>query len=1108
MRSCVRDLEWRRAHEGELAGAVTRSRARCGHCGKLLAATHRFCPKCGTPVGTALPPTVAVGPSLQVRTTRADALEEQRKVVTVMFVDLAGSTAAAERLDPEEWRRVLQRYFAVLAKEIDRFGGTIDKYIGDAVMAVFGAPIAREDDPHRAVSAALAIKADIAQENAALERQYKVRLNLRIGINSGEVIAGLLEGGVEGAYTVTGDTVNTAQRLESAAPPNEILVGEATYQLTRRAFVFDPVPPLTLKGKKEPVPAYLVAFRERRAVPREARPPFVGRGAELELLRQFFAEASAGRGQIVHVHGEAGMGKSRLMQEFLASLPQDVTRLWPRCTSYESETPYALVADFIRRAFSVQRGEQEPVAAAMLADGLAALKLPARDAVVSVFLEVLGYGARSGLDPEKKRRLLGSVLRRFVESPSRRGTLVVVAEDVHWMDAASASLLTEILPALAALPCLFLSTSRDAPTAWPATTLPLEPLGEGAATEMLDRVSPVALDPATRSTVLTRTAGNPFFIEELVRSLSGRAAGTVPATIQELLQARLDRLSPAAKRLAQRAAIVGRIFSTRLLAELVPGETLEQALTELEAEGFIAERAVVPERVYIFRHALTQEAAYQVQLIAQRKTLHGNVGAAIEALYAGRLEEFVDVLALHYGRSDVDPKARTYLLLAAQRAQRLYAGDEALHYFRQTLERSGDDREVRFAAREGIGDVERFAGRYAEALESYAQSMAELGLDERIRRSRMRRKTGAIRQLQGDRGAALEELDAALAELPGDADRERAAVLIEVGLVRWLEGRFDEAVGHLTEGVALAERADAQELRADALKHLGTVYVLRGEVATALEHYERSLATYESIEARVDQANVLNNIGIVRRRQGAYAEAVSAHERALAIRASVGDPLGIGTTHCNLGDLYRSLGDLDRAGSEYRAALEVWSSIGYAIGVNLAHVGLGVAAVESGDAPGGREQLLAAHAEWERLGSRTYVSETQRYIALSYLGDDPHAALEWAERSVAAARDLHEANYEGAALLLVGRARAALGDVMGAVEALERSAAILRGTPERQELGRTLLDLGLSYRALEGDDPRRAESEALIAEARAIFEQLGAVADLRRHGEIVTAAGR
>src|SRR6266545_110521 len=424
-------------------------RLRCAACGGSLRPTHRFCPNCGSPVAAASAlapsptPTMALpaaprgstagGPSLQIVDEPFLDLSENRRLVTVLFADLSGSTTLGERLDPEDLRRILASYFGVLSRHVQRHGGTVDKYIGDAIMAVYGAPVAHEDDAARAVSTALAMQGAIARLNDDLEREYGARLALRIGINTGEVVAGLLSGDVHGAYTVVGDTVNTAQRFESNAPLGGILVSETTWRLTRRSFDFEAIPPLTLKGKAEPQPAHRVLRRRHEEVELPST-PLIGRQAELERLRSAQLSADEGRGRLLHVVGDAGVGKSRLIHEFRSGLRSHMRQLVGRCVSFETDRPFALIARLLRQAVRLQPGDDAAAARAAIEWAITAMGGAPEKGVTALLLDVLGYGENSAVDPHTRRRVLLSTMRRLLGAFAQRTSLLVVAEDTHWAD--------------------------------------------------------------------------------------------------------------------------------------------------------------------------------------------------------------------------------------------------------------------------------------------------------------------------------------------------------------------------------------------------------------------------------------------------------------------------------------------------------------------------------------------------------------------------------------------------------------------------------------------------------------------------------------------------
>jgi adenylate cyclase len=1037
--------------------------------------------------------TLPTSASLQVNADQNHVLAEERKVVTVMFADISSSEPLGAKLDPARLRTVLGAYFGVLARAIQRYGGTVDKYIGDAVMAVFGAPVSHEDDGVRAIRAALAIQHSAQSLNETLEKTYGIQIAIRIGVNTGEVVAGLLPGEVL-AYTVTGDAVNTAQRIESAAPPGGVLVSESTLSLARNTFVFETVPPLTLKGKSEPVAVYRVLGPERRASPRGG-PKIVGRERELALLFAHYREALASRGQVVHVHGEAGVGKTRLIAELLSGLPPGTARLRARASSYEQSTPYALVAELVRRMLAISATDDERTARAALA---ANDDLASSEAAVTLLLELLGYEVRSLLDPAGKRRLIVSLLREALNRRTALAPLVVVIEDMHWRDASSADVLAEVTAAVRPLRCLFVSTSREASdVTWSTEIIALDALPAAAASELVDRLSPTPLDDATRILILERTAGNPFFIQEVVRSVRPGKELTVPATVQDLLEARLDALEASPRHVAQGAAVIGRTFATRVLERVTPDEDLDPALGTLEREHFVG-RIAMAEPTYSFAHALVQEVAYRTQLIAHRRKAHVVVGDAYTDLFGERIEEFIDTLAFHYRHGDDDPKAVTWLIRAGRRAQRLYANAEALDYFRAGIDRSGADPASRAESHEAVGDVHRVTGRYDEALDAYAQAMQMRAENDVVEQARIRRKTGLVQQLRGKAEEALETFADVLVRLPAEAMGERVRTLLNIADLQFRNGKADLAIEQLHGALADAERSGDGEALAEALKQLGTIHGYKGELGRALEYQEQSLAAYVRLGDVLGEANVHNNIGRTERRRSRHEAALAAYDRALAIRQRIGDQLGRVHSHGNIAEIYFLRGQLDEAERNYRSAVELSESIGYSFGVSASRVGLGATKIARGDAETGVTELMSAISEFERAGQRTYIVEALRDLTDGYVATKSPLALAAAERGVALARELALPELIAIALQALGSARLAAGDLGGAVEALEEARDALAHGEDRHELGRTLALLARVYSRLPASDERRAQADALRDQARTIFEELGAALDLRR----------
>jgi class 3 adenylate cyclase/tetratricopeptide (TPR) repeat protein len=989
--------------------------------------------------------------SLQVAGQREDILQEERKLVTVLFADVL----VQGRLTADATRPVLNAYFGDVAREIQRYGGTIDKYIGDAVMAVFGAPVAHEDDGARAISAGLGIQAALARRNTELERDHGVTLAARVGVNTGEVVAGMLAGEVV-AYTVTGDAVNTAQRIESAAQPGELLVSEPTRDLARHAFVYEAVAPLTLKGKAQPVPAFRVVGREQRASAREGM-PLVGRNEEMSFLKALLAEALAGKGRAVHVFGEPGVGKTRLIGELLTSMPREAARVRARSASYETETPYALVADVLRRLVGLQPADDETAGRAALAAALADMAEDERSVAVAVLLEALGHAAVSLLTPEAKRRLIVAQVRALLERLAGGG-LAVVLEDVHWIDPVSADVLGQVVAAIPAFACLVISTSRGADVPWTAERMELQPLAETSATTMIDRLAP-SLDERSRALVLERTAGNPFFIEEVVAAMAADRTATVPLTVQDLLESRLDALERQPRLVAQRASVIGRSFWTRVLARVTPDPEIDAPLATLEQERFVEPRERVPERTYVFRHALVQEVVYRTQLIAQRKRAHVSVGDAYGDLYGERLDDFVDVLAYHYGRGDDDPKALTWLSRAGDRARSLYANEEAIAYYRSALERAPDGEGPLEAGSllERIGDVQLVVGRYDDAVATFDDARAHIARPARTTDARLHRKVAQVRRAQRAFDVALETFTRARDALGDEENAELAWIEFGVGRLHLLRGDYPSARAHTERGIRVAERIGDEMIVAEGLLQSGIAATRVGDAREAVRLYRGARDIYEKLEHLEAIGAVRINLGVALTRLARYEEARTELEGGLHIWRRIGNPLRVGDCWNDLGDVHRLAGRPLEAVTAYQSAIDTWSAIGQEEFVAVAMIGLGDALVRAGRPGEGKRELEEALRRYEALGTTPYHSELYRFLADAELAlGHTDAAAAAADRAIEHARAKGARHHEASAQRVQARVALAHGDPTRARELLEASRATLEELGEAGELALTL----------------------------------------------------
>ena len=714
--------------------------------------------------------------------------EEERKLVTVVFADLIGSTALAERLDAEELRAILTRFFNALAEVIHQFGGTVDKYAGDAVMAVFGAPSAHEDDAERAIGAALGMQEAVARLNAELERERVIRLDLRVGVNTGAVVAGAIAPAVQAAYTVVGDTVNTAQRLQSIAEPGAVVVGHTTRRLAEGAYRFDELEAVRVKGKAQPLRAYRVAGpRSRVTGPATLRSPLVGRGAELAALVEAVDAVRRGDGRIALVTGEAGIGKSRIIAEARRARDDGTVRgLEGRAVPIAQRISYRPFVEVVRQDAGIVEDEPETASWEKLERRARALFAADADQVLPFLGPLAGLPLRDALaerirylDAQAMGLQIFATARRYVSRLAAERPLVLVFDDWHWADESSAQLLEHLLPLVETEPLGLCIASRPADASGPVGHLRatverdhldrlvdvrLTPLSEIETAQLTSNLLAAGrIPPAVRALVLEKTEGNPLFVEELVRAvidLGGlafddasqewRAADaldriTIPDTVQGLLATYIDRLDDDAKQVAKLASVLGRAFLYRLLQALAEeDDMLDIALAELQRVDLIRERRRVPEIEYIFKHALVHDAAYESILIQRRKELHARAGEAIELVFVQRLEEFYGVLAYHYARAERWEKAQEYLFKAADRAERIAGDAEALAHYQQAVAAYGRafgetwDPVQRAGVERRIGETLFRQGHHLEAREYLDRALARLGLP-------MPRTKGAIR---------------------------------------------------------------------------------------------------------------------------------------------------------------------------------------------------------------------------------------------------------------------------------------------------------------------------------------------------------------------------
>jgi class 3 adenylate cyclase/tetratricopeptide (TPR) repeat protein len=864
----------------------------CSVCGQENPEGARFCNACAAPLGA-----------------EHEASREERKVVTVFFADLVGFTGRAEHLDPEDVRRMLSPYYARLRSEIERFGGTVEKFIGDAVMAVFGAPVAHEDDPERAVRAALAVRDAIQELN---EADPALDLHVRIAVNTGEAVVALGARPSEGEGMVAGDVVNTAARLQTAAPVDGILVGETTYRATERTIEYTESDPVAAKGKADPIAVWeAVAARARYGVDVQQRggAPLVGRESELQLLADVFARARRERApQLLTIIGVPGIGKSRLVWELAQAVDADpeVFAFWRqgRSLPYGEGVAFWALAEMVKGQAGVFETDSAEVAESKLRETVADL-IPDQAAarwVEGHLRPLVGLAAELDMSMDRKNEAFAA-WRRFFEALADRRPVVLVFEDLQWADDNVLDFVDYLVDWVTDSPLLVVATARpellERRPGWGggkpnATTISLSPLAEEEIARILATLLEQPVMPVeAQAPLLARAGGNPLYAEEYARMVAERGIAPtddvpLPENVQGIVAARLDGLSVEDKGLIQDAAVLGKVFWSGALAAMngLQRWTVEESLHRLERKEFVRRErrsSVATETEYAFRHVLVRDVAYGQVPRALRAEKHRLAAEWIEALAVDR-EDRAEMLAHHYLRAlefaraagqDVTPfaeRARVALREAGDRAYALHSPVAAAAFYRHAIELSAS------------GDPER-----GQLLARYGRSLV-------------------ISDWEADAVSVLEEATDRLIAT-GDLG-EAAEAEVSLGTLYWYRGDRENATPRFEHAATLIEDAPPSPSKAAALAELARFAMLGDEDAKAVELGREALAMAEELDFDDVRGRILNTIGVSRVKLGDR-EGLVDLERALEIAQSASPEKTRG--YINLASTLGELGELQRS---------------------------------------------------------------------------------------------------------------------------------------------------------------------------------------------------
>ncbi len=643
-------------------------------------------------------------------------MEGERKQVTVLFADVAGFTSMSEKLDPEDTHNLIRQALTFITDEVHRYEGTIAQFLGDGIMALFGAPIAHEDAPQRALHTAMGIRRHLSDYARSLRKQG-IEFNMRIGLNTGLVVVGRIGDDFTMEYTAMGDTVNMASRMQRTAQPGTIRVSENTHRLTEGYFEFKPLGQIRLKGRAEPVKAYelrgLGQAKTRFEVSMvRGLTPFVGRQKEIGQLMDCCQMVKQGHGQVVGIVGEAGVGKSRLLRQMIEMLtPGQYLYLEGECLHYGEAVAYLPILEILKAYFGLDDGDPEPVTKKKIKERLGRLddKL---EIILSPLYDLLSLEVEdqqyTALQPQKRRGKIFEAIRSLLVRESRDRPVVIAIEDCQWIDRTSEEFLGQLIGGLPVAPIMLVLLYRpEYSHPWTSKTCYSQiRVDEMSPETSVALVHAILKDgkpaPSLTQMILGRGAGNPLFIEEFTRALLDkgyirRSDGQyvlavkpdhilIPETVEGIIGARIDGLKGPLKQTLQVSSVIGREFSATVLqVAMGMSEGVQEALSELQSLELIYEKNLFPETEYTFKHALTQDVAYGSLLVRSRREIHHKVGRAIETLYPHRQDELCETLAHHYSKAEDVDKAYQYLTLSGNKAYRNFSTSESLRYYKQAL---------------------------------------------------------------------------------------------------------------------------------------------------------------------------------------------------------------------------------------------------------------------------------------------------------------------------------------------------------------------------------------------------------------------------------------
>ncbi|NOZ04868.1 MAG: tetratricopeptide repeat protein [Chloroflexi bacterium] len=1146
----------------------------CPQCGFESPVGFKFCGNCGESL---LPKTAPTTPSeteeiwnrlrsyipehlAEKLLSSRSKIEGERRNVTVLFADIQGFTSLAETLDPERVYDLLSDCMRGFADQIHQQEGTVDKFIGDGIMALFGAPLTHENDPERAVRSALGMLSFLETFNQSLKENFGITLHVRIGLNAGMVVAGTVGSDLRMQYTVIGDTVNLASRLEELATPDTILVSQTVWDATATIFDYLPRGPVKVKGRKAPVEIYqVIGLKTHPGAARGIRglqAPMIGRNRELVQLHQTISDlAERHKGQIVLLTGEAGIGKSRLVSESKHFMQQYRLRVIEAvCRSHTAHVSYWLFQQLFNQAFGLREGDSDETKSQKIRLGTKSLIPTEYEDVLPFLLRLLDVTPADPkmadrirhLSPEQLRRQTFLALRRLVLSATEVQPLVILIDDLHWVDRASLELLLFLIPLVGQCDLYMGLISRPyegqaanlihrlASDTCPGSylSLPLTKLSRADSHTLVTTLLRESVLPASvQEGISEKAEGNPFFLEEVIRLLIEQGAIwrdngiwnakpdldlktlDIPQSLHALLMSRVDRLPEELKYVLQCSSVIGPHVPFPLLQAVVGkeyGPSLDTGLQELASREFLDPQPQ-EKHTYTFRHTLVRETVYGTLLTPRRRELHQRVGRSLEKLHAHRLDEVIDLLAYHFSEANDPARALPYTIRSAERTMNRFAYEDAVNLFERAEKFFGAvsptfDQKLRVY--QGLGDAKTFTSDFDAALKAFERALLLLREqadqeDQRRLVAEQLRKIGRTWERKADYDESLRWLGLALAELDMADDTiktvERARVYNDMGWVNYRQGQSRKALSWAVRALEILEGTEHYQDIASAYNRLVAVYYQTGQWTKAIEFAEKGLQLREQIGYTYGVANSLGNLAALLTIEGAWDRALACVERSLHYSEQMGDIEGIAVSYNNLGLIYRDRGDFERANEALNKSLAEAERIRNPLLMVFAYNNLGHLALSRGDHQTAQGYLRQSQSLATEIGSKEQLSEALWLMAESLVESKKYEeARALALEAIDLAKQVQSTNNRGAALRTLGKLCLQSGNLSDAEEYLVAARTIYQSPQHPFELAKTRLLLA----ELRREQQRLPEAHKLLDQATETFQKLQANPALEKANEL------